>query len=187
MSRVVNGKDPSSLFEKVITLRPSLNYTNVTARGKPTLVMRGATAGFSLPIYNSDNEELYFKVTTPKRWDCVTDPIMKVLCYLSSAETANDDFQLQLSVGKVTPNGVVGDSVTDIEVETNIPDAYKAQYTAYSVEFTIDASALDLDYGDAITGRLRRIAAEGTEIEGEIVIVDWRIEFKTNKVFGDLS
>jgi len=47
--------------------RPSLNYTSIVAQGKPTQVFCGAHSGFSLPIYNNDNEELFMSIKTPRR------------------------------------------------------------------------------------------------------------------------
>jgi len=35
------------------------NYSRITGQGKPTLVDRGLAFGFSLPIYNTDDEELF--------------------------------------------------------------------------------------------------------------------------------
>jgi len=40
--------------------RPSLEISRVVGVNKPTIVYRGIFRGFSLPIYASDNEELFF-------------------------------------------------------------------------------------------------------------------------------
>lgn len=63
----------SGQFRTTFELRPDINYAKVSALGKPTAVVRGATAGMSLPIYNNDDEELFFQMHVPYRWDGISD------------------------------------------------------------------------------------------------------------------
>ncbi|MDD5220913.1 MAG: hypothetical protein PHV11_10125, partial [Candidatus Bipolaricaulis sp.] len=51
-----------------LEFRPDLDYTTITAQGKPTWVTRGVFGGYSLPIYAADNEELFFELCVPDRW-----------------------------------------------------------------------------------------------------------------------
>ena len=50
-----------------------------------------------MPIYNSDDEELYYTAKVEERWDGVTNPHMKIYCCLTGAEDVGDKFKIQLS------------------------------------------------------------------------------------------
>ena len=168
-----------------LTQRPDLDYRNISAQGKPTAVFNGSWTGFSLPIYNSDNEELFFTLKTPERWNGTTNPIVKIKCWLTAAETVNDDFKLQLSWSSAGNTGVLSGTPTDVEVETNIVTDRNAQYDLYIVSFEIDATSTSS--GDDISGRLRRIAAVGTEIDGAVAVYEWNVEFQRDKLGGKWS
>jgi len=170
-----------------LTVRPTIELCRVTVNGKPTLTTLGAAQGYSLPVYNDDDEELFFRDFIPVRWNGQSDFTVRVKGYLSSAETVNDDFRLQLSwVNKAVSTGVMPATTTDVEVETNVDTGRNAQYSIYEIDFTIDWNLLtpNIASGDYFAGRLRRIAAEGTEIDGEFVVVDITIQYNVNKAFG---
>lgn len=171
----------------LMTLRPALELGSVANNGKPTIVTRGAVKGYSLPIYNSDNEELYLEMMIPGRWDQESDFHICVGGYLDSAETADDDFRMQLSWANTIMNaaGTVANTTTDVEVETNIPDGRNAQYSPFLVSFLIDydAPATPIAPCDCFNARLRRIAASGTEMDGEFVVMCLYATFTVNKTF----
>jgi len=79
---------------------------------------------------------------------------------------------------------VLPDTTHDTTVETNITDG--TQYHLYEVVFTID---YNIDAGDVILAhdllafRLRRVAAAGTEIDGEILVLDWHTHYTVDKMF----
>ena len=59
--------------------RPRLELSRTLGTSKPTIVYKGQIRGFSLPIYNSDNEELFFDIPcVPARWDGASNPILYV-------------------------------------------------------------------------------------------------------------
>ena len=70
---------------------------------KPTAVARGIFHGFSMPIYDNDDEELFSCVCVSNEWDGVTDPVVIIAVWLASAEDVNDDFNIQLSVETYDP------------------------------------------------------------------------------------
>ena len=105
---------------------------------------------------------------------------------MSTAEDANDDFKLQLSwANKATDSGIFPSTTTDVEVDTNIPDARKAQYSIYKVEFTVDwdVNNPDIVASDIFCARLRRIATGGTKMSGEFVVQAIVITYSVDKVF----
>ena len=102
---------------------------------------------------------------------------------MASAEDVNDSFKLQFSYQVVDCDGTtVPDTSNDVPIETTITTDHSAQYSIYCVEFPITATGA---VGDVVAGRLRRIAAEGTEVSGEIVVMYIEIEYPVDKIFGD--
>jgi hypothetical protein len=175
-------------------MRPTILPSKVVKVGAdylivPTMVDYGATTGYSLPLYSAGNdEEIFFSEYIAGRWDEASDIQCSIIGYLASAANANDDFNLQLSwSNKATSSGVISGTTTDVAVVTNIPDARKAQYSIYKVDFTIDwdVNNPDIAYGDLFCGRLRRIAvgAGNTETAGEFVVIAVMIKYTVDKVF----
>lgn len=174
------------LYPKIsckLTVRPDLDFATVAALGKPTAAVLGAFPGFSLPIYAADNEELFLHLKVPERWDGTTNPKLKVCCYLAIAETIGDVFQLQASYNSaLCGGGVIPAGVTDVNVQQAVLTDREAQYNSYELEFTIPAAGLTA--GDKLGIRIRRIAATGTAIAGEIVVFDTIVEFCRDKLGG---
>jgi hypothetical protein len=145
------------------------NYSEITGQGKPTLVSRGLYYGFSLPIYASDNEELFACACMDGDWDGTTDPQIFVGGWLPSANDTKK-FNLQVSVEAVDfeNNAVVPVTTNDYPVETTTGtwDAY----TSFKASVTLDASAIGLVAGYPLAIRIRRLAASGDEIAGEVVV-----------------
>jgi len=143
----------------------SVNIGRVLGTNKPTAVSRGAFQGWSLPVFNSDDEELLVCSCIPKDWDGSSDFTFYVGGWLDTANT-NKKFKLQLSYENWSPGDIVPTSMTDVEVETDTGTA--AQYKTFIVEFPVSASGLTAF--DALALRLRRIAASSDEIAGEFVV-----------------
>lgn len=165
-----------------IELRPQIDFARIIGNVKPTKVTRGIVQGHSLPTYAAD-EELYFDIHVPDRYDEASDITAHVHGYL---DTANDGkkFRMTLEWEHVTfPTDAVPNTDNDVTVETSTGTA--AQYQSFSVPFTID---YDIDGADIITGgdclyfRLRRIAATELEIAGEFVICHIGIVFRRDKI-----
>ena len=157
----------------------TFDYANITGQGKPTLVTRGVADGFSLPVYNSDNEELFACKCIPSDWDggnvtCIVGG------WLPSANNANK-FNLQVSweTWSPTSNTVVPTSVTDVPVETTTGNW--SAYASFKVEFTIAINGL-ASAGDIFAFRIRRLAASGDEIDGEVVVQGASIKYIANKL-----
>jgi hypothetical protein len=169
-----------------LTLRPTLVAGLVAQNSKPTSVTVGAHTGYSLPVYNSDNEELFFRSYVPGRWDGESDITVSVICVLAGAEDVGDKFKLQLSSeNKATASGVISTSTSDVPVETTIATDRAAQYSIYKVDFTVDwdAPTVDITASDHIGFRLRRIAASSLECSGEIIVLDCVISYTVDKIF----
>lgn len=159
----------------------NFDHTTVSAHGKPTSVFRGIHAGFSLPIYSADNEELFSCKSAPLSWDATADIIMYIGCYLDTANTGKK-FKLQLSWGDADlgNNEVLSAGSTDIEVETNTGTAL--QYKGFKIPFTMATVAAGTSNGYKLGFRLRRIAASADEIAGEVVICGIAMKYLVNKL-----
>lgn len=171
-----------------LELRPDTDFETVRAQGKPTWVTRGVGGGFSLPIYAANNEELYFNMHIPARWDGESDIVVHIHGYLDTANT-DKKFQLRVAWESWTPGTDIMPAISNnVDVETTT--GTWAQYQTYSVMFTID---YDIDSpslikaGDCLCMRLRRIDASGDEIAGEVVICHVGVNFIRDKLGSSTS
>lgn len=174
--------------KRTLNLRPDLDFSKITAQGKPTQVVYGAFLGYSLPLYAAD-EELFFSINTPGRWDGGSDVIIHILIALSGAEDVNDDFKLQVSWEHADIGEPIENTTHDVEVETNLVAGRVAAYDTYQVDFTLDYDVDTPDIlqaHDLIAMRLRRVAVAGTEINGEVIVLDYHMEFTVDKMFRAL-
>jgi len=64
------------------------NYAKITGQGTPTIANVGVFYGWSLPIYDSDDEELNSCICMPENWDGTTDPIIYLGGWIPTAEAA---------------------------------------------------------------------------------------------------
>lgn len=167
-----------------LTLRADLDYTAITAQGKPTQVSVGAAHGYSMPIYNADNEEMFFNENVPGRWDGASDISFHILVALAAVEDADDNFKFQWSWNQVGETDIVPNATHDVTDEITVVDG--TQNATYMLEFTMD---YDVDAGDAVVahddlfGRLRRVDATDPDITGEVIVLDWHTHYTVDKMF----
>lgn len=160
--------------------RIPITFSTAQAQGKPTAVTVGANSGFSMPIYNSDDEEIFFTTRVPRRWDGTTNPVVTVLAHLGNTEDVGDKFNFQLSYVCNSTTGVLSATTNDVPVETTVATGRAAQYDTYAVEFTLDATKLN-NFCE-FKARLRRIAASGSEVDNEVIITSAFINYKRDKL-----
>ncbi len=173
-----------------LAMRPDLDYTVITAQGKPTQVVVGVFHGYSMPVYAAgQNEELFFNIHVPGRWDEASNPIVHLLVALAGAEDVNDNFKFQISWEHLTEEDAISVTSHDVEVEQAVLTDRNAQYSTYELQFTID---YDVDTPDNLADhddlafRLRRIDATNPDITNEVIILDYHVEFRVDKMFdGD--
>jgi hypothetical protein len=166
--------------------RPRIELSRILGASKPSIVYRGIIRGFSLPIYNSDNEEIFLDLpNVPARWDGASDPIVYVQGYLDTANTSKK-FKLAcdwtyFSAGD-EPDGVAVESPS---VETTT--ATWGQYHTFTAAITLNydvVAANALAVGDFLQLRVYRIAASGDEIDGEVVVTGVAIRWKMDKLYS---
>lgn len=177
-AKIVSGP-LASMWEE----HPHLDYTRIIGNAKPTEVTRGIIEGYSMPIYNSDDEELFLLDGIPNYYSEAADVIVHIHCYLDTANTGKN-FKLQLEWEHYTiGTDLVPVTVNTVTIETATGTA--SQYQSYEVEFVID---YDIDGGDSLVIgdelalRVRRIAASSNEIAGEVVITQIGSVFPKDKI-----
>ena len=174
--------------KRLLTLRPELNIDEIKKQLVPDQIQVGVFFGYSLPIWNSDHEEMYLKQTVPGRWDEASDIVMHVLVCLSQVEDEGDNFKLQCSWNHII-NGedVVPITTHDTTVEQAVLAGRTAQYNTYAIDFTldydVDGVGNEVKDHDLIACRLRRVDATNPDIDGEIIVLDWHSHFIVDKMF----
>lgn len=174
--------------KRKMTIRLDPDTFDLIAHSKPTQVEVGLFKGFSMPIYSSDNEEIFYQLRVPYRWDGISDPQICLLVALADAEDIDDKFKLQCTWESVEEEGILSALSHDVEVETTIVVAHVAQYTIYSVHFILDydihGAGSEVLPNDVMGLRIRRLAASASEVDNEIIVFNAIIEFNIDKVFG---
>lgn len=171
-----------------LTQRPAIYLGKVTNPApNPAMVERGAVLGFTMPIYNNDDQEIFCRDHVPGRWNGASDVELKIKCYIDTANTAGEKFQFQVSWSTLAFSGtnIVPSSTTDLKKETTIVTG--TQYAPYEVNYTIDWNFVtpNVTAGDLLSFRIRRIAVEGgsDECEGNIVITDITVTYTVDKIY----
>jgi hypothetical protein len=170
-----------------LSMRPFIEIGDIAVQEKPTVVAYGATKGYSLPLYAS-NEEIFFSEYIAGRWDGASNITVSVIGYLDTAETADDDFNLTLQwQNKATGAGSLTSTVNTVYQVTNCPSGRNAQYSIYKIDFPIDwdLPSTDVAASDFFAGRLYRsaVGAGNVEVAGEFVVTMIVITYQVDKVF----
>lgn len=164
---------------KTCTVR--FNHSIITGTGKPTVVTLGAHSGFSLPVYNNDDEELFSCVSLPADLDTTENMTAYIGCYLDTANNTKK-FKLQVSwtIDDLAAHDVLSATTTDVATETTTGNVN--QYTSYKPSFAIASVAAGAAAGNKIGIRIRRLAASGDEIAGEVVVCGLALRYVSNKL-----
>jgi hypothetical protein len=169
-----------------LNLRPSLvdNRTKLSDN-VPTEITRGCNIGYSFPVYNSDGEELFFKMRISGRWNGTDDPQFGVAVTLIAGEDVGDKFKFQLEWQTTNKGNVMGTTTSNCTSEQVVLTGRNDANDTYFIWFTLDASDATnpIEAGNMLQGRLRRIASASPAITGEVGVWDWSSVWKTNRIF----
>ena len=178
-----------------LEFRPDLDETRIRGNaGIPTGVRigepgEGLFTGYSLPIWNDDDEELYFLHCVPDRWDGESHIIIHIVTALANAGEAGNSYQLQVEWEHVTPNVEEVPITLHTTTFTRTTES-NTQFECYMDYFLVLYNADvgdDIEVDDEIAFRLRRIAAGGQlkELDGELIILHWGILYARGDFLGD--
>jgi hypothetical protein len=173
-----------------LEFRPDLDETRIRGNaGIPTDAQAGIFNGYSLPVCNSqDDEELYFLMYVPDRWDEESNILVRTKVWTSGNES-NNLYELQVAWDKVTPNVVEA-------IPTGAPYTVNKTRTVYS-ELTyacyLDYFVLDYDIeptdpiiaDDTIALRIRRIDTGSDNLSGELVLFEVSFLFARGDFMAD--
>jgi len=192
----IDGSDPRDPNLVYIEMRPHLDEVDIAGHGSPTTVQiaagGGIFKGFSLPVWNAEgnqNEELYFTICPPDRWDGEHDPVVELIVALSAANEAGNTYQINLDWEKVTPN----DEAVPATTQSVIAQRYtlsNTQYYCYRDWFVLD---YDVDPADPISVeddlslriRLGSIGGQYTDLKGELIILHIGVLFPRGDLLGE--
>jgi len=168
-----------------IELRPDLDYETIRGQtGVPTLVTQGLFRGFSLPVYDADNEELFATICVPNRYDEASDIFVHLYCWLAIAEDSKN-FNLQLGWEHYTPGTDIVPATSNLVPVQTATGAGAAQFQSYVAAFTLDYdihTPNNIVADDILALRVRRIAASVDDCIGEIVINHEGVIFRRDKL-----
>lgn len=165
-----------------IELRPDLDATKLSVNAKPTQIIRGIATGFSLPVGGAD-EELFYNICVPNRWDGESDIIVCIHFWVDTAQDhAADAAKFSLNWQQVGEGDEVPATYTTVtdEVVTGVCN----QFTCFEMEFTINYDEVVADPiqdDDTLFLHLIRIASS-QEIDGEPVIYHSGVHFQCDKI-----
>lgn len=170
------------IVNTTLRLCPQVEFGKIQATTKPSVVDRGAFVGYSMPVYNNDNQELYISQSVPRRWDGQSDIIFGFLATLDTANT-NKKFKMQVDWEHVTAGDILPATThaTSVEVSTGAA----SQYMTYDMTFILD---YDIDTPDVVVSndilgiRLRRVAASSDEITGNVIVSGFYVQYNRNKI-----
>jgi hypothetical protein len=170
-----------------LQLRPQLVQTTAKASGTPTQVTRGLNVGYSLPVWNASDEELYCRLRIPNRWDGSTDPQFGICTTLMNVggEDVGDKFKFQLEWQTSKAGDVMGTTTSNCVSEQTVLTGRNDQYDTYFLFFTMNADDTNnpIVAGRMMQCRLRQIAASSSAVTGEIAVWDWVSIWPVNKMY----
>lgn len=153
-----------------LEFRPELDFDVVKKNAVPLSHTRGIFTGFELPIYNNDDQELFFDICVPDRWDGTSMSHIHMDIFLIDAQSDGEAFKLQVFWEHYTPGvDVVPDISAPEEIETATGDS--AAFQSFQIHFDIPAG--DMLGDDILAFRLRRVVATVDDDIGaeELVII----------------
>jgi len=181
----LSGDEPLTLTGdgKVwLEFRPDLDPTKLAKNSLPSAVERGICLGYSLPVGGTD-EELFYNICVPGRWDGESDIHMHIHAWLDTAQDhADDAVKLSLNWRAVGLGDIVPATYQTVTDEVVTGDV--AQYTVIEFEFILDYDAdptYVIEADDTLFFHLIRIASS-QEIDGEPVISDLGVIFRFDKI-----
>jgi hypothetical protein len=179
--------------KRKFTRRPRLNQGLIGVKVKPVQVAVGAWQYFRMPIFNSDDQQVFYTMRCPYRWDGTTNPVFKAMVGIESEETAGKVFQFKLLWNTTSITGQMETATLDVlsgDIAV-LAAPRNAALSMYSVSFELDYDSASLQQTlvarNNISFCLQRVAKTAggsTEIAGNAVLQDAVVEFAVDKVYG---
>jgi hypothetical protein len=168
-----------------VAIRPAWALGRVGGTTKPTEVQLGAWNMYRMPVYNSDDQELFWHLHIPGRWDGASDISYKLHVALGDAEDAGDKIKFQLDWDWASTAQVLsGTPAASPTHEVLVAAGRTAQYSVYEFDFTIDFNVDNtMTAGGVLAGRVLRIASGSPAISTSPLILDHVVNFIIDKAY----
>lgn len=174
-----------------ITMRPTIDVITQIALAKPAQIVLGVHKGFSMPVFDDDNEQLFAGGPIFSRWDEESDFIVGFVASLSGAEDVGDKFQFELLWDVSCCEGTSVATSISTTKEITVLEGRNGQYSNYCLEFTIDHTAADhiVPACGTLGMILRRIDASASEVNNNIIVWQYsdRIRLQIDKLYGEFD
>ena len=172
-----------------LEFRPDLDETGIVKNNfTPTNAYVGIYHGYSLPIWNSDNETLYFLMCVPERWDGESDIIFHIGSALANANESGNGYVLEVAWEKATPNAEVLPVTNYTEyisrtVYSNNQYEFYQDWTSFNYDIEPDDP---IEADDLLALRIRRVnTLKVDNLDGELIITHLGILFARGDLLGD--
>ena len=148
-----------------------LNIAKIAVNSKPTVDFCGIVSGYSLPVFNDDDEELYLSVFVPLYWAGDSDLSIKLRCHLKAANL-NKKFKFEICWNHLPIGSAICEACHVVVVEVDTGDAVelKSFEVEFPIPFDIDGAGHEVKTTERFVARLRRVAASSDEVTGEVVV-----------------
>lgn len=170
-----------------LAMRPGFVAGLIAKTTKPTSETVGCFSGYSMPVHADDNQELFWRLSVPGRWNGNSDITYYLIACLGSVETVDKTFQMQVSWNATDGvTGAIPATAISVAVIATCTTTHNVQYAAHKLSFTIDFDVITppLAVGNILSARVRRITSGVTEITtGNVIILDHWLDFVVDKVF----
>jgi len=171
-----------------LEIRPDLDETFIRGQaGVPTDAAVGKFNGYSLPIWDSDFEELHYIMCVPDRWNGTSDILIHIDSALAAANQSGLAYNWELLWEHFSPNeDVVPATENTVTKERTIYS--DIQYESYQDWLIID---YDIDIGDPIVKddliavTIRRTGAKAQNDSDEIIVFAVDILFARGDFMAD--
>jgi len=174
-----------------LAMRPAFVAGRIGGLVKPTPVALGVFAGYSCPIFNNDDEELFWRLHVPGRWDGKSDIDYHIVACLAEAQSAGNQFNFQVSWGHSdnTTASINTAAVQNLVTGATCMAGHIAKYSVFKLDYMIDwdVDTPDITTSDTLVARVRRTATGGTGLTDEVIILDHWLNFHVDKMYKTLK
>lgn len=174
-----------------LAMRPAFVAGRIGGIVKPTSVTLGVWAGYSCPIFNNDDEELFWRLHVPGRWDGKSDIDYHLIVCLAEAQSAGNQFAFQVSWNHSdnTTASISTAAVQNLVTGATCLAGHIGKYSIFKLDYMIDwdIDTPDITTADTLTARVRRVATGNTGLTDEVIVLDHWLNFHVDKMFKTLS
>jgi len=171
-----------------LEIRPDLDETRIRGNaGIPADYQTGNWNGYTMPIWGQDDEELYFLICVPERWDGESNPIIHIKWSTEGNELGNV-CMWEVAWEHATPNvpetlplGAATLITSSRTVDSAVLNAFYQDY--YVVDYDIIPEDA-IEANDIITFRIRHFGANDT-LANDAALFAVGVDFARGDLLGD--